>query len=131
MALGIENGGIHQTLPGFHTSESSSKSKTMTFSENPQYKNLSREFDHLWDELLTPNGGFIMKKDEEDAVHQYGLSMFHQLHCLAMIRTALQEALSLKDSLSKMPAHSRHEHSAQQLTDDFGDDDLTEPDYTL
>lgn len=122
----------------------------MTFSENPQYKNLSREFDHLWDELLTPNGGFIMKKDEKNIVHQYGLSMFHQLHCLAMIRTALQEALSLND-MSKI--HSRHEHSAQQLTDGsphwlhcfdylrqvyfhvlllvFKDDNLTQLDYTL
>ncbi|KAL7915467.1 hypothetical protein GGI35DRAFT_489104 [Trichoderma velutinum] len=115
MALGIEHDDTLRKLLDTHTSNSSPKSTMVTIAEHPQYKNLSRDFDHLWDELLTPNGGFIMKKDENNDVHQYGISMFHQLHCLAMIRTALQEALSLKDNMSKM--QSRHEHSAQQLTD--------------
>ncbi|APA10681.1 hypothetical protein SS1G_12465 [Sclerotinia sclerotiorum 1980 UF-70] len=43
-----------------------------------------------WDEyLLTPNGGFIMVDEGDGVVKGYGVTMFHQLHCLGMIRTML------------------------------------------
>ncbi|KAL7941846.1 hypothetical protein V8C42DRAFT_333888 [Trichoderma barbatum] len=108
--LGIENGDNLQKLQDGHKSDL--PPKLVTFSEHPQYKNLSREYDYLWDELLTPNGGFIMKKDEKNIAHQYGLSMFHQLHCLAMIRAAMQDALNLPESTSK--TQSRHKHHAHK-----------------
>ncbi|KAF7899323.1 uncharacterized protein EAF01_008536 [Botrytis porri] len=43
-----------------------------------------------WDEyLLTPNGGFIIVDEGEGVTKGYGVTMFHQLHCLGMIRTML------------------------------------------
>ena len=43
-----------------------------------------------WDEyLLTPNGGFIMVDEGDGVTKGYGVTMFHQLHCLGMIRTML------------------------------------------
>ncbi|KAI0841261.1 hypothetical protein F5Y06DRAFT_216651 [Hypoxylon sp. FL0890] len=42
-----------------------------------------------WDSLLTPNGGFLMVEEQNHEINQYGVSMFHQLHCLSMIRTVL------------------------------------------
>ncbi|CAN9228036.1 unnamed protein product [Alternaria sp. RS040] len=40
-------------------------------------------------QLLTPNGGFLMVEEWDYKVQGYGVSMFHQLHCLTMIRTML------------------------------------------
>ncbi|KAI1456423.1 hypothetical protein F4805DRAFT_458847 [Annulohypoxylon moriforme] len=42
-----------------------------------------------WDNLLTPNGGFLMVKEKDGEINQIGVSMFHQLHCLSMIRAML------------------------------------------
>ena len=36
--------------------------------------------------ILTPNGGFLQVREEDDVLRHYGVSMFHQLHCLGMIR---------------------------------------------
>ncbi|KAI1214209.1 uncharacterized protein F4807DRAFT_407083 [Annulohypoxylon truncatum] len=47
-----------------------------------------REID-WWEDLLTPNGGFLMVKEQDGETNQIGVSMFHQLHCLSMIRTMI------------------------------------------
>ena len=39
--------------------------------------------------LLTPNGGFLMVEEFDHQIKGYGVSMFHQLHCLAMVRGML------------------------------------------
>lgn len=67
-----------------------SKNVTMIFSEHDDYQNLSHTYDHLWDDLLTPNGGFLMVTEADQSETAYGISMFHQLHCLQMIRGAIQ-----------------------------------------
>lgn len=53
------------------------------FVPHPQYANLSSQYDKLWDELLPANGGFL-------ADSKQGISMFHQLHCLQLLRIGLQ-----------------------------------------
>lgn len=84
--LGMENYRSRQILQDVHTSSHLTPSSVkVNFSEHPQYENLRREFDHFCDELLTPNGGFIMTKDDKQVAHQNGLSMFHQLHCLVRL----------------------------------------------
>ena len=41
----------------------------------------------LLDQILLPsNGGFVKTLDEQGAVRWYGVSMFHQLHCLNLLR---------------------------------------------
>ena len=35
--------------------------------------------------LLTPNGGFLMVEEWDHTITGYGVSMFHQLHCLTMM----------------------------------------------
>jgi len=76
------------------------------FETQHQYMNMSAEYDHLWDELLTPTGGFIDNGDGVEGTH--GLSMFHQLHCLQMIRNAFQD---LQRSERKKKGHHRHGQS--------------------
>ncbi|KAM0124924.1 hypothetical protein ACHAO1_010843 [Botrytis cinerea] len=88
---------------------SSPLSKTVLFSEHPIYENLSHEYDHLWDELLPQNGGFLRVFDEDmesngneyaegkkgevqkGKKHRYGITMFHSLHCLGIMRGGVQE----------------------------------------
>ncbi|TGO86839.1 hypothetical protein BPOR_0273g00180 [Botrytis porri] len=88
---------------------SSPLSKTVLFSEHLTYENLSHEYDHLWDELLPQNRGFLRVYDEDresngkgDAEgkrgevqkgkkHKYGITMFHSLHCLGIMRGGVQE----------------------------------------
>lgn len=38
-----------------------------------------------WGSLLTPNGGFLKVEEHNHEIQDYGVSMFHQLHCLAMV----------------------------------------------
>ncbi|KAI0441305.1 hypothetical protein F4803DRAFT_552192 [Xylaria telfairii] len=42
-----------------------------------------------WGSLLTPNGGFLKVEEPNHEIRDYGVSMFHQLHCLAIVRSVL------------------------------------------
>jgi len=62
-----------------------------TFEPRFDYRSLDPSTDALWDDdhLLTPNGGYLVREmDGED--EYFGVTMFHQLHCLQALRTALQ-----------------------------------------
>lgn len=80
----------------------------VNFTEHDEYKQLNHEYDAVWDGLLTPNGGFLIVKDTTDTKHLYGLSMFHQLHCLAMIRSAFQ---GYSKSNSELASHASHHNN--------------------
>ncbi|KAK3348899.1 hypothetical protein B0T25DRAFT_481219 [Lasiosphaeria hispida] len=74
--------------------------KTTIFKSHPEFENLSYEFDHFWDETLPPNLGFLRLFDHaENRDAWVGVSMFHQLHCLGMIRTALQSVVEEVEDL--------------------------------
>jgi hypothetical protein len=83
--------------------------KVFAFTAHAEYRNLSHEFDSLWEDLITPNGGFLSQKDGGDEANHYGISMFHQLHCLAIIRSALQQATSGKMPAGNMKMGSHNE----------------------
>jgi hypothetical protein len=101
--------------------ESSQQLTNVVFWEHEEYKNLSRKYDYLWQDLLTPNGGLIKVKEKDQSRHEYGISMYHQLHCLQMIRSAIQDLQS--QARGDDPAehdhtntlgdqgHSQHSHS--------------------
>lgn len=81
------------------------------FYEHDDYKDLSPENDHLWEDLLTGNGGFLVQEDpDEGQLRRYGIGMFHQLHCLQMIRGSLQAA-EMPGGSGANHAHGQHAHS--------------------
>ncbi|KAF1959416.1 hypothetical protein CC80DRAFT_490341 [Byssothecium circinans] len=92
----------------------------MKFKENDIYQDLSHENDHYWQELLTPNGGFLIKLDEEGNAHRHGIGMFHQLHCLQMIRQALQA----RGGSSRRPYAEYTRHGFGEKEDDGHDPEL-------
>jgi hypothetical protein len=64
-------------------------SSTMDFKENDKYQDLSHENDHVWQELLTPNGGFLIKVDDEGNAQRHGIGMFHQVRDILHWRIVL------------------------------------------
>ncbi|KAI0133905.1 hypothetical protein BJ170DRAFT_590908 [Xylariales sp. AK1849] len=82
--------------------------RRMKFSEHDDYMNLSHDYDSLWSELLPPNGGFIVRPDKSGVERKYGISMFHQLHCLGMMRDAVQD---MTERLAASEKSAPHTHS--------------------
>lgn len=70
---------------------SSVRDNQIAFYDYDKFQSLSSDTNEIWDNILTPNGGYIYRTDEDGQRHGYGISMFHQLHCLQMIRLKLQE----------------------------------------
>lgn len=92
----------------------------MKFSEHDDYQDLSHAHDYLWQDLLTENGGFLIKLDEEGVAHRHGIGMFHQLHCLQMIRRALQNRAPAEGN-----GRNRHmRHGFREDEDDGHDPEL-------
>ncbi|MCJ1445533.1 MAG: hypothetical protein MMC23_006038 [Stictis urceolatum] len=81
--------------------------------EYEEYQDIGPKGDQAWAGLFTENHGYLFQQyrlegTEQDTVRVYGISMFHQLHCLQMIRftmaawnTTLHNALTGDD----LPVH--------------------------
>ncbi|GAB0136649.1 hypothetical protein EsDP_00004944 [Epichloe bromicola] len=74
-----------------------SSSRVAGFAEHDAYANLSHEHDALWHhDLLPPNGGYLRiasaqtHDDSDSDSGRLGIAMFHQLRCLAVLRTEMQ-----------------------------------------
>ncbi|KAI8626642.1 hypothetical protein F5Y19DRAFT_216915 [Xylariaceae sp. FL1651] len=103
----ISSVGNGQTL---HDHGSKPLLHSVRFEEHAAYQNLSRTYDTLWNELVPENGGFYPEQDSNGKVVAKGLSMFHQLHCLAMIRISLQRAMGFINNTDVMSASHAHHH---------------------
>ena len=68
-----------------------------TIENSPQYRDFTHAGDKAWDDLLTPNFGFYVRTIDGKK-EAWGISMFHQIHCLSMMRTAYQSLLLGEDS---------------------------------
>jgi hypothetical protein len=66
----------------------------VTFSQRDEFFDLSPAGDANWTALLPPNGGFVSHQTKNGNYEMAGLTMFHQLHCLQMIRAAFQDSFS-------------------------------------
>lgn len=101
-----------------------SSSRIAHFVEHKDYMSLDPQYDGLWsDDLLTPNGGYVIMDKETNKTDKMGISMFHQLHCLAMIRDEMQYLSSIIDAVKeaaifkgewepKEPVERRHGHKS-------------------
>ncbi|KAI9727600.1 MAG: hypothetical protein M1834_008040 [Cirrosporium novae-zelandiae] len=59
------------------------------FAKDHRFMNMSHAYDSFWSDP-NPNKDFLLVKDDNGTDHPWRISMFHQLHCLAIIRTAMQ-----------------------------------------
>ncbi|KAL9046811.1 MAG: hypothetical protein Q9214_000453 [Letrouitia sp. 1 TL-2023] len=61
------------------------------FREWPLIGDLSPSADKAWEQtLLTSNGGFLYVGDDKAVDREWGISMFHALHCLKMLRIVIR-----------------------------------------
>jgi hypothetical protein len=78
------------------------------FADNMSFATISPSSDKLWEDLVPPNLGLVMKMGEKGERVPYGIAMFHQLHCLQEIRTALQNAVNPNRQTEKKHASENH-----------------------
>jgi len=95
------------TLLGITTSKASifavvnekSSTHSARYGENSTRMSLKHEYDHLWNDFLLDDFGAVPEvegiAEPRDSV--VAISMFHQLHCLASFRKALQNAKEGKE----------------------------------
>ncbi|EMD64601.1 hypothetical protein GGP41_003114 [Bipolaris sorokiniana] len=94
--------------PNFRPSVSNCPAESSTtFGRYEEYESLAHVHDLLWDDLIPQNGGFLILPSAKGELDQYGVSMFHQLHCLAMIRSVVQ---GLQEETNSARIHVRHDH---------------------
>lgn len=72
-------------------------------------ENMSHEADEAWLQVLsTPKGGFLWVKYDEENNEAWGVSMFHAIHCLKMLRNTFQQFSNETNSGEGMHNHQMH-----------------------
>jgi len=67
-----------------------------TFQELRKLEDLSYDADKNWATTLsTPKGGFLWMKYNESINEAWGVSMFHAIHCLTLIRNIVQASANV------------------------------------
>ncbi|EMC94970.1 hypothetical protein BAUCODRAFT_520272 [Baudoinia panamericana UAMH 10762] len=106
LILGIQaNTGV--TYASIHRAHLT-KTCPVRFTMRKQYWDLTSDGDTLWDEIIPENGGFIFHSNQSGTPYYTGVSMFHQLHCLQMLRMALVQK---QDPAAHQDGHT-HRRSA-------------------
>ncbi|EPE32558.1 hypothetical protein GLAREA_07692 [Glarea lozoyensis ATCC 20868] len=81
---------------------------TTDFQEDKRFQTFNSTADKLWQDTVTPNGGFVI--DESRTGSQVnGIAMFHQLHCLAMVRSGFQALFARNERRSNGHTHMPHD----------------------
>lgn len=71
----------------------------------------NHQTEQTWESLLLPpNGGLLRVKQGNGTTAQYGLSMFHQLHCLIVLRGLLFPGTSQNHEHSTSPSNTGKPH---------------------
>ena len=81
------------------------------FQAIPDLEDLSGAGDHVWStKLLTPHGGFLRVQYNDTFEQNWGISMFHGLHCLQLIRSNLVQANARLSDQAMAATHASHDH---------------------
>ncbi|OJJ66208.1 hypothetical protein ASPBRDRAFT_59883 [Aspergillus brasiliensis CBS 101740] len=71
----------------------------------------SHDTGRSWESLLLPeNGGILKVRTDNHTITDYGISMFHQLHCLTVLRGLIFPETSQHHGASTSPSHSGNRH---------------------
>lgn len=90
----------------------------MTFIHNKATADMGSLGNTIWDSMLPDGGGFLLQTghDTKSPSTPYGVSMFHGLHCLQIIRNKIQELLALNGESNITPSHVHaHFHSVEPM----------------
>jgi hypothetical protein len=87
---------------------------TTNFEEDERFQTFNSTADQLWKETVTPNGGFFIGETITDS-QIYGIAMFHQLRCLAMVRSGFQELYTRIEGRSGGEENMQHQFDEAHL----------------
>ena len=80
------------------------------FHERHDLESLDSTADETWNNAMsTPLGGFLLVQHNETYQRGWGVSMFHSLHCLGMLRASLQSHFGLNPEGGD---HGTHMHGS-------------------
>lgn len=122
--------GIFESIPRHHTSEvpppddlTESKSTEsymadswlesskhgMTFTHDEARADMGSWGNIIWDAMVPNGGGFVLQTNDDNSTESqptpYGVSMFHGLHCLKVIRSKIQDLLALTENSNSTASH--------------------------
>lgn len=125
--------GIFEFIPHYHTSKvpppddpTESKSTEsymadswlessqhgMTFTHDEARADMGNWGNIIWDAMVPNGGGFILQTNNDNSTESqptpYGVSMFHGLHCLKVIRSKIQDLLALTGKSNSTASHHIH-----------------------
>ncbi|KAK1255388.1 hypothetical protein MKX08_009383 [Trichoderma sp. CBMAI-0020] len=91
------------------TSASSGNSNFLfEFLERPDIESLDSAVDGAWNQAMnTPLGGFLLVRHNETYSQGWGVSMFHSIHCLGILRSTMQNYFGLAPENG---GHATHAH---------------------
>jgi Mycotoxin biosynthesis protein UstYa len=96
--------------------EEVSTSQKRTFTRVPTFEDMSHENDAAWAATVMPEKlGFIYVKYNETFSIERGISMFHAMHCLSLLREMLQMKLPGESSQSHQHGSKAGHESANHL----------------
>ncbi|KAI5203521.1 hypothetical protein AUEXF2481DRAFT_1553 [Aureobasidium subglaciale EXF-2481] len=78
---------------------------SVTFQEQVEYWDSGAAGDASWESLIPENQGLMFEKDEKGIARYSGFSMFHQLHCLSLLRDELIKAYGNKTASTPDEGH--------------------------
>lgn len=109
--LALQTRGFNNFCQDRGLSNSAPDPITRTFERNNALEDLSETGDIAWlTQTSTPKGGFIRVRRNETMIENWGVTVFHALHCLAIIRDALRSVDHQTDSATRSSQPS-HRHS--------------------
>ncbi|KAK8053067.1 hypothetical protein PG996_012368 [Apiospora saccharicola] len=110
---------VCKTLGKSASHDQSGRRVAKIFDHVAALEDMTPEGDEAWTStLMPPNDGFILVKHNETMDLRVGISMFHALHCLSLVRAMLQHAPPGED-LSSTTHHGHHDSGGKTGYDHF------------
>ncbi|KAI1337657.1 hypothetical protein F5Y15DRAFT_417798 [Xylariaceae sp. FL0016] len=102
-------------LPSYYSHDKAKHCFTSTthtvMKDIPELKDMTAEADNAWSSTLsTPMGGFLWIDHNETHSEPWGVSMFHALHCLSLLRVQVQQSRNAKAGTHDHSAHGTGKH---------------------
>jgi hypothetical protein len=98
---------LQQPMLSYPPPAQASGLKAVEFVQNDQFWDMGPAGDDAWAGILPANGGFLRYRLPNGTAHFSGVTMFHQLHCLQILRSTLV-ALEQGKPIS-------HDHNSQSV----------------
>ncbi|KAI4260313.1 MAG: hypothetical protein L6R42_004113, partial [Xanthoria sp. 1 TBL-2021] len=112
----IFHSNINSAFRSLESSRHQPRRITTVFQDRPILENLSPSANEEWERaLLTPKGGFLWVQYNVTAERPYGISMFHGLHCLKMLREVIQSSHSATKGSEHTGEHKAHSQSLNHI----------------